>query len=288
MGSPVRQFFSGGPGARTVPVRNDTMNAEDSIRAGQLTDALSSLQESVRANPADPRLRVFLFQLQCVLGNWEKAMTQLKVLADLNPETLMLSRIFGPVVTCELLRADIFAGKRTPLIFGQPMEWVGLLVRANEHVARGEMSAAEPLRAQAFEEAPATPGSANGQPFEWIADADSRLGPILEVILEGKYYWVPFCRIRKIVMEKPSDLRDLVWKPAVFVWTNGGEASGHIPTRYPGTESSADSQLRLARRTDWTEGAGDYCLGLGQRILATDAAEWPLLECQTIELSLTP
>jgi len=150
------------------------------------------------------------------------------------------------------------------------------------------MGAAEPLRVQAFSAAPATPGSANGQPFEWIADADSRLGPILEVILEGKYYWVPFCRIRKIVMEKPSDLRDLVWKPAVFVWTNGGEASGHIPTRYPGTESSADSQLRLARRTDWTEGAGDYCLGLGQRILATDAAEWPLLECQTIELSLTP
>jgi type VI secretion system protein ImpE len=264
------------------------MTAEDLIKAGKLNEALASLQESIRANAADPRLRVFLFQLQCVLGNWEKALTQLKVLADLNPETHMLARIFGPVVNCEIFRAEVFQGKRTPIFFGEPMEWLGLLLRANEHVARGEFAAAQPLREQAFEAAPATPGTLNGKPFEWIADADSRLGPVLEVILEGKYYWVPFCRVKKIVMEKPSDLRDLVWKPAVFVWTNGGEASGHIPTRYPGSESSADNALRLARRTDWTEQEGGSCLGIGQRILATDADELPLLECATIDLVVTP
>ena len=108
------------------------------------------------------------------------------------------------------------------------------------------------------------------------------------LILEGKYYWIPFCRIRKIVMEKPADLRDLVWKPAQFVWSNGGEASGHIPTRYPGTEGSADNQLRLGRRTDWVEREGGACLGLGQRILATEAQELPLLECQRVELSPVP
>ena len=37
----------------------------------------------------------------------------------------------------------------------------------------------------------------DGHGFEWIADADSRLGPLLEVILEGKYYWAPFCRIAR-------------------------------------------------------------------------------------------
>jgi type VI secretion system protein ImpE len=264
------------------------MTAEESIRAGNLSEALAGLQESVRANPGDARLRVFLFQLQCVLGNWDKAMTQLKVLADLNPETMMLARIFGPVVNCEIFRAEVFQGKRSPIIFGEPTEWLGLLLRANEHTARGEFAAAQPLRDQAFEAAPATSGKLNGQDFEWIADADSRLGPVLEVILEGKYYWIPFCRIQKIVMEKPSDLRDLVWKPAAFVWTNGGEASGHIPTRYPGTETSADNQLRLARRTDWQEREGGACLGLGQRILATNNDELPLLECQKIELSSSP
>jgi len=264
------------------------MNAQDDVKAGKLDEALSSLQKEVRANPSDARLRVFLFQLQCVLGSWEKALTQLKVLADLDAETFMLARIFGPVVNCEIFRAEVFQGKRTPIIFGEPMEWVGLLMRANEHVGRGEFRAAQPLREQAFEAAPPTPGLLNGQPFEWIADADSRLGPILEVILEGKYYWIPFCRIRKIVMEKPTDLRDLVWKPAQFVWTNGGEASGHIPTRYPGTDSSPDNQLRLGRRTDWGEREGGSCLGLGQRILATETQELPILECQRVELSPAP
>ena len=264
------------------------MTAEELIKSGKLAEALASLQQSIRADAADPRLRVFLFQLQSVLGNWEKALNQLKVLADLNAETLMLARIFGPVVNCEIFRGEVFQGKRTPIIFGEPMEWVGLLLRANEHIARGEFAAAQPLRDQAFEAAPATPGKLNGRDFEWIADADSRLGPLLEVILEGKYYWVPFCRIKKIVMEKPSDLRDLVWKPAVFVWTNGGEAAGHVPTRYPGTEATPDDQLKLARRTDWVERDSGITLGLGQRILATDAEEVPLLECQTIDINPAP
>ena len=44
----------------------------------------------------------------------------------------------------------------------------------------------------------------------------------MEAFFEGKYYWVPFHHIQKIETEKPSDLRDLVWLPAQFTWTNGG------------------------------------------------------------------
>ncbi len=261
------------------------MKAEELIQAGRLDEALSSLQEAVRTNPADARLRVFLFQLFCVLGRWDRALNQLQVLADLNAETMLLAQIFRPVINCEVLRGEIFDGKRTPIIFGEPMEWVGLLVQANDLAAKAKYKAARELRDQAFEAAPATPGKLNDQPFEWIADADSRLGPILEVILEGKYYWVPFSRIKRIEIEKPTDLRDLVWTPAQFVWTNGGQVSGHVPTRYTKTEKSADGQLQLARKTEWAEHDGGYAVGLGQRLLATDAGEHALLECKTIELT---
>jgi type VI secretion system protein ImpE len=138
------------------------------------------------------------------------------------------------------------------------------------------------LRDQAFEAAPMSAGKVNGESFEWIADADERLGPILEVILEGRYNWVPFSRIRKVLIEPVTDLRDLVWAPAQFVWENGGEASGHIPTRYAGTEKSQENNLRLARRTEWVDQSGIHT-GLGQRVLATDANEYPLLEIRTIE-----
>ena len=114
-----------------------------------------------------------------------------------------------------------------------------------------------------------------GTPFEWIADADMRLGPVCEAVINGRYYWVPFARLSRIDLEAPADLRDVVWMPAHFQFDNGGEAVGVIPTRYPGSEArpgcadSARPQDRLDRD------APDVFTGLGQRVLTTDAGEHP-------------
>jgi type VI secretion system protein ImpE len=261
------------------------MTSAELVQAGRLEEGLSALQTEIRNKPEDTRLRIFLFQLNCVLGRLDKALTQLQVIASLNAETMLLAQIFRPVIACEMLRREVFAGKRTPLIFGEPMEWMGSLIQANELLARGEFAAAADSRGKAFEAAPASSGKINGEAFEWIADVDSRLGPVLEAFIDGKYYWVPFSRIQKIETEKPSDLRDLVWLAAQFTWTNGGAAPGHIPARYPGTEDSADGPLRLVRTTEWQEKPGETNLGLGQRVLATDANEYPLLGCRSIEMA---
>ena len=261
------------------------MTAAELIRDGRLKDGLAALQAEIRQHPADARLRVFLFQLECVLGRLDKALTQLQVVASLNAETMLLAQIFRPVIACELLRREVFAGRRTPLIFGEPAEWIGLLVQACGLVAEGRHGAAAELRERAFDAAPTTAGNVDGQAFEWIADADSRLGPMLEMILEGKYYWVPFARIAKLAIEKPTDLRDMVWVPAQFTWTNGGAVSAHIPVRYPDTENAEDEAVRLARKTTWNEPAPGCYLGCGQRLLATDAGDYPLLDCRFLELA---
>jgi type VI secretion system protein ImpE len=264
------------------------MKAEELLRAGKVEESLACLQDEVRGNAADPRRRVFLFQVLCVTGQWKRALNQLEVLSGMGADFLLLVRIFQPVVQCELLRGQVFAGQCTPMVFGEPMPWMSWLVQAGGLAARGEFDAARELRDQAFAEAPATPGSVNGTPCAWVADADPRLGPMLEAVVDGRYYWIPFCRIRRMSLEPPADLRDLVWAPARFTWANGGESSGHIPARYPGTENSADGPLRLARRTEWVEHAGGYSFGAGQRLLATDCAEYPLLECRTVELNPVP
>jgi type VI secretion system protein ImpE len=263
------------------------MTAQDYLRAGRLQDCLQALQGEVRSNSADPKLRVFLFQLFAVLGQWERALNQLSVLASLSPETMMMARIFQPIVQCEMFRQKVFKGTQTPVIFGEPEEWMGSIVQANEHTAKGNAEAGAKLREQAFDSAPATSGVIDGKPFEWIADADMRFGPMLELILEGQYYWVPFSRIKTIRIEPPSDLRDLVWVPAGFVWANGGEASGHIPVRYPQTESATDDALRLSRKTDWQDVDG-VAKGVGQRVFATDQEEHPILQCRSIDLNAVP
>ena len=262
------------------------MNAEQLVRNGQPTEALVALKQEIRDRPEDQKLRIFAFQLMSVLGQWDKALIQLQLVSGMSGgkgEGAHLASVFGPAIQCEAFRADVFAGKRSPVIFGEPDPWMGMMLQAQQLVGQGKIEAADELRQRAFDEAPATAGQIGETPFAWIADADPRLGPMLEVIIEGRYFWVPFCRIKVMAVQPPSDLRDLVWANTQFIWANGGEASGLVPTRYPGTETSADEALRLGRKTEWVEQSGGLAVGLGQRLLVTDQTELPLLEAKRIQ-----
>jgi len=261
------------------------MLSEQSLREGKLEDALSQLQEQVRDDPSSARLRVFLFQLLAVMGEWGRALNQLEVAGDLDPGTLAMVQAYREALHCEGLRAEIFSGRRSPLVFGEPEAWIALLMEALRLTAEGQYRKAGDLRAQAFEAAPTTSGTIDDQAFEWIADADTRLGPVLEAVVNGRYYWIPFHRIREIHVEKPEDLRDLVWMPAHFKWANSGETVGMIPTRYPGSETREDNLLRLAQKTEWDRQEGDAYLGAGQRMLATDAGDHPLMDVRLVLLN---
>ncbi len=259
------------------------MDAREILRSGDPREALETLKQEVRRSPREARLRTFLFQMFCVFGEWERAQNQLAVALELDPMALPMAQTYRATIRCELLRERVFAGSRTPTIFGEPEPWMPLLMEANRLLAAGNPDQAAGLRDEAFEQAPATSGTIDGRDFAWIADADQRLGPMLEAIVDGKYYWAPFHRLRSLVIEAPTDLRDQVWMPATFTWANGGESVGFVPTRYPGS-AAADSQLALARRTEWRE-QGDWFIGLGQRMLATDADETPLMELRRLEVA---
>ena len=259
--------------------------AEQSLKGGDPLAALAQLQEQVRTKPADFKLRIFLFQLLCVLGQWERALNQLNVASNLDPSAIGMAQMYGDAIRCEAIRADVFDGKKSPMIFGEPDQWLALLIESLLVGGRGEPQRSHELRGRAFEEAPTTPGNIDGKPFEWIADADSRLGPVLEGVINGRYYWVPFSRLLKIEIEPPEDLRDVVWMPARLEFENGGASVALIPTRYAGSQSSSDGLIALARKTVWEEIGPDAHRGLGQRILATDTDEIPLMEARTITLS---
>lgn len=263
------------------------MDPREHLRRGDIGAAREALQAQIRAEPANAELRVFLFQLLCVTGDWARAMTQLAVAGDMDAGTLGMVQVYREALRSEALRTEVFAGRRSPLIFGDPERWIALLLEALKLTAAGESSKGQALREEAFEAAPTSTGRVNGQPFEWIADADVRLGPMLEAVVNGRYYWIPFSHIAQLRIEQPEDLRDLVWMPAEFKWTNGGDAVGLLPTRYPGSEASDDPSIRLARRTEWQAQGDEVHFGLGQRLLATDRDEFPLMEVREIDLEIT-
>jgi type VI secretion system protein ImpE len=256
------------------------MDALQLIAEGKLAAALAALQDQVRKDASNPKHRIFLFQLLCVLGQWNRALTQLNVAGELDAATLPMVQTYREAIQCEALRGEIFAGNRAPLIFGEPQSWLVLMLEA----IRMDGAKAAETRAQALELAPASSGSINGERFEWIADADQRMGPVIEAIVNGRYFWIAVERISRIELDAPVDLRDAVWTPANFTWANGASTVGLIPTRYSGTVAAGDEALLLSRRTEWTE-AGD---GLGQRMFATDAGDYALMDVRTIEFDARP
>jgi type VI secretion system protein ImpE len=267
---PMKVDFAAGTDARSL------------LRAEGPRAALDRLKQEVRKAPRDPRLRVFLFQLFCVVGEWDRAITQLTVAGELDPLAVPMAQAYRAAIRCEMLRERVFAGTRTPTVFGKPEPWVSLLVEANRLLGTGEPEAAARLRDAAFEDAPETAGSLDGKPFAWIADADTRLGPMLEAMIEGKYFWVPFTCIARVDIPAPADLRDQVWLPAHFTWSNRGESAGFIPTRYPG--STGDEALALSRRTEWRDSHG-WQLGFGQRMLTTDTDEVAIMDLRRLEIA---
>jgi type VI secretion system protein ImpE len=261
------------------------MDAAELLRRNEVDAALAKLLDQVRADPANAKYRVFLFQLSCVTGDWTRAATQLKLAASLDQAALLMGRIYADALTCEEERRKVFAGKAVPTIFGQPQSWMAELAEALRLDCSGEHAAAAALRARAFEAAPAIGGRIDGREFGLIADADSRIGPMLEAIINGRYFWMPFTHVARVTIEAPSDLRDQVWMPANFIFVNGGESAGLIPTRYAGSEESPDALIRLARKTEWIEISSDAFRGMGQRTFTTDVGDFPLMDVRAIELT---
>lgn len=260
------------------------MTAEDYLKQGDINAALQQLQEQVKKQPANPELRVFLFQLLSVKGEWGRALTQLDVAGDLDDATLAMVTMYRQVIACERFREQVFLGNKEPVIFGKPEEWVALLIQALKLTVLGENAKSQQLRNQAFEIAPTTSGTIDEESFQWIADSDSRLGPVMEAIVEGRYLWVPFENLKTIVIEEPEDLRDVVWLPAHFTWNNGGESYGLIPSRYP-LSYGHDPLLALSRKTEWQDCGNDMFLGLGQKVWATNNNEYPVMDVRSIQIN---
>ena len=91
--------------------------------------------------------------------------------------------------------------------------------------------------------------------------------------------------MREVRLEAPEDIRDLVWLPAEFVWENGGNAMGFIPSRYPGSADAGDA-FALSRQTEWKDEEGEFVIGSGQRVWATNEDDYSMFEVRKIQIEV--
>ena len=101
------------------------MTPEEHIKNGDPVAAKKAIMALVRDDPANSKHRIFLFQLCCVLGDFDRALNQLNVIGEMSDLALAMVQTYRELLQCELLRKAVFQGEKTPLIFGEPEPWVG-------------------------------------------------------------------------------------------------------------------------------------------------------------------
>lgn len=260
-------------------ITTKSMHAHDIALDIQITQ----LHIQIRNNPGKFELRVHLAQLLMVAGQWQKSLQQLQTAAQIDSKAAAMAQTYRALIQAEIHREQTFSGQREPQFFSAPEPWSTLLAEALVARTHQQTSAADKFQQHAFNDAPASAFTLNDTiGLDWIADGDSRLGPICEAFINGTYYWIPFQQIQQLTIESPRDLRDLVWIPATITLADFSQHFGFLPSRYVFSYQHDNDQLSLASLTEWQPLDEHSWAGLGQKMLVTDQGEYSLLALRTL------
>lgn len=238
------------------------MDAQQLLKAGKLTEAISALNIQLRDNPADVKSRTFLFELLCFAGEYDRADKQLGILQEEGQQESLLGTLtYKAALAAERTRQEMFEGKIFP-----------------KTVVNGATSA--PVR-----------GKLNGKEFQSLSDADPRIGEKLEVFAGPDYMWISYTDIASIRIQPPKRLRDLLWTPAKLLTgpTFRSRELGDIllPAISPLSWQNPDDEVRLGRVSEWFEDESGEVAPFGQKNLLVDGEEIPFLEIRELEIYST-
>lgn len=254
------------------------------LSENSLAQAQVLLENDIKASPANARLRAALVQLLCLSGNWSRALTQLKSWQALAPQAEPTVTLLEQTIAAEQRREAVLSGQGRPSMAENDWPWLTLMADALSLPATQACA----LREQALEHACAPPGiltqtDNKEQSFNWLLDGDARFGPVCEVFVNERYFWLPFSAIAHVTFQAPSSAFDLIWRHCHIQLHNGQEQTGQIPLRYPVTDSQADNLL-LARATQWQPlpGSVNQNTGCGQKVLTGESGAYSLCNLQTL------
>ncbi len=221
-------------------------------REGKLREAIKALGEELRSNPLDTKRRTFLFELLLFAGEYDRAEKQLDLLAGASAEAAAGTLLYRSGLHAERTRQTMFSNHETPLIKQEPVHG----------------------------------GVCNGKPFIGIDDADPRIRQNLEVFIAGSYTWIPIHYLRKLEIQPPANLRDLVWASARVETSSDfrlqelGEVL--LPVLSPQSFRHEDELVQLGRETAWEPDETYGELPYGAKTMVIDGVDVPLLQIRSV------
>jgi len=258
------------------------MTATELYQQGELQQAIEAQIQAVKSKPADQSMRLFLFELLAFAGELDRAQKQIEVLKYDEPDLVATTARYRQLLDAERTRRRVFDEGIAPRFPDAPPEHLKLRLEALQQLRGGDKKQARELLDRADAAVPALKGMLNGKSFDLIRDADDRFGPILEVMVNGNYFWVPFDQIDSVAMSPPKFPRDLVWAPARLTTMEGTVGDVFVPVLYPNSHTHKDTPVKFGRFTDWSTGDGPV-YGVGARIFLVGDDPMHLLEWRQLQ-----
>jgi type VI secretion system protein ImpE len=220
------------------------MTAQELLRESRLGEAIEALSHELLEQPDDTRRLIFLFELLCFAGQYDRAEECLETLSQPGAAAAAGALVY---------RSALHAARQRETVF--------------DALAKGEFVPLIPA---------ARAGKLNGEPFQTIQDIDPRVGPHLEVFHAGDYLRIPFYDIEELQVEPPRMLRDLIWPQAKIAAGTGPRGKDMpvvtLPVLSPFSWRHERDVVKLGRETDWVLEGEEAVMETpyGQKMLVLD------------------
>src|SRR5690349_1726045 len=104
--------------------------AKELLDSNQLVAAIEKLTKDVKAKPTDTRQRIFLFELLCFAGEWERAEKQLAVISQQSAQAEIGIQTYLNNIKAERSRQRLMSDSLQPQFFSKPPAYVDFLLNA--------------------------------------------------------------------------------------------------------------------------------------------------------------
>lgn len=251
-----------------------------SFTTSNLTQEVERISAAVRSHPLEPSHRLAMAQLRLLRGEYSKALQQVQLACQFDADLMPEAQLIRMLVRSEQVREAVFAGKIMPDLLAEAPAWLDNMIKSLKE--SGDKAVA--MRSEALSEAPASKGVfGESSPFDWIADGDERLGPIIEVILGGTYYWIPFDMVVSLRVTAPQRAMDLVWAPVELELNGSPPRIAFMPSRYPlSSDEKYDETLLGDAETVWHQSPDGSWYGYGRRVWYVDGEPLGMFEAGRI------
>jgi len=261
------------------------------FEAGRLAEAIRAQTDVVRASPSNREARFVLFALLGFSGDLERAEKQLEALGvGSSPAVEMQTVLQRSLLAAEAHRREVWAGRERPLLSPDAPATLERRADALARLAANDAAGAGRLLDDAAAAGVAVSGTLNGEPFDQLRDSDDFGASVLEVFAQGNCLWLSLEQVRRLELQKPETLVDLLWPRAKLLDARGNDAIVHLPALYAGSHAHPDGAQRTGRSTSWEEVPGVGAVrGAGQKVLLAvrggDERECALLDVRSLTVN---